>query len=85
MILTGENRNTWRGTGPNATFFTTDCTRVVLGANPGLRCELATNSLSYGTANIVLRRMFGSRSMEKQKGGKNYKKKSSMFCTFHQI
>jgi hypothetical protein len=35
MILTGENRRTWRETYPSATLSTTNPTWTALGANPG--------------------------------------------------
>jgi hypothetical protein len=39
MILTGENKSTWRGTYPSATFFTTDPTQTKLVLISGLRDE----------------------------------------------
>jgi hypothetical protein len=51
MILTGENRSTWRKTCPSATLSTTNYTWIDLGVNPGLCVErLATNCLSHSMA-----------------------------------
>jgi hypothetical protein len=53
MILTGGAEGLWERTcpSPSITLSTTDPTRTVLVANPGLRGEnVATNRLSYGTA-----------------------------------
>jgi hypothetical protein len=55
MILTGENRRTWRKTCPSATLYTTNPTWIDPGANPGLRGERpATNDLSHGTVLMLL-------------------------------
>jgi hypothetical protein len=51
MILTAENRRTWRKTCPSAALSTTNPTRIDLGANSGLHGEgPATNDLSHGRA-----------------------------------
>jgi hypothetical protein len=51
MILTGENRRTWRKTCPSATSSTTNPTWIDPGANPALRGgRPATNRLNHGTA-----------------------------------
>jgi hypothetical protein len=39
MILTGQNRITWRKTCPSATLSITNLTWTDTGANPGLRCQ----------------------------------------------
>jgi hypothetical protein len=55
MILTEENRRTWRKTCPSATLSTTNSTWIDPSANPGLSGERkATNPLSHSTASHCL-------------------------------
>jgi hypothetical protein len=50
MILTGENRRTWRKFCPGVTLSTINPTWTYMDANPGLHGEKPeTNRLSYGT------------------------------------
>jgi hypothetical protein len=55
IILTGENRSTWRKPCPSTTLSTTNLKRADLASNPGPRWEAGTNRLSHGTA------LFGSK------------------------
>jgi hypothetical protein len=56
MILTGENRRTRRRTCSSAILSTTSPTWIDPDANPGLCGERpATNDLSHGTAEVVLK------------------------------
>jgi hypothetical protein len=51
MILTGENRKTWRETCPSSTLSTINPTWTDPGVNPGLGGERSgTNGLNHGTA-----------------------------------
>jgi hypothetical protein len=50
VILTGENRSTWRKTYLGATVSTISVTRTDMGLNPGLCSQsMATNHLNHGT------------------------------------
>lgn len=50
MIPAGGNRRTQIRTSLNVTLSTKNLTWSDLGANPGLRCEMVTNHLSYVAA-----------------------------------
>ena len=55
MILTGENRNTWRNICPIVTWSTTNSTWNDLGIKPGLRGERPANRcLRHDTAFLVM-------------------------------
>jgi len=55
MILTGENRSSWRKPFPSANLSTTNPTRTGLGLKPELRGETpATNRLRHGSSPIRL-------------------------------
>jgi hypothetical protein len=53
MILTEEDRRTWRETSQNATLSTTNLTWTEPGANPGLRVRRSAISLNHGTVSMA--------------------------------